>query len=262
MPTTVIPSTPGLPLFAFTCRNAAFRFSRSHTASINRFVLAGFSVPFLAPDDSDPSLPASRASPVGSDEKSSSLWIFCCWSSLRLMAYWPLLLVRAFGHSFRLGLSIAPPFGFRSASLALPTSRPNMPSADFCSAVRPPCDSLSPLTDTEQISWGKLSRLLCGGPSGDAGSTLRTLDGYGLRGKLPARPALAPNIRFCPSTRTFAIRFFQTPPRGGSPCVLTRPSPPSGWPEDSHLQAAEHAQHTTKPLCGRPPGCISVTQGL
>ena len=52
---------------------------------------------------------------------------------------------------------------------------------------------------------------------------------------------------FCPSTRTFAIRFLQTPPRGGSPCVLASPSPPSGWAEDFHLQAAEHAQHTTKP---------------
>src|ERR1035437_630083 len=192
MPTTVIPSTPGLPLLALTCRNAAFRFSRSHTASINRFVLAGFSVPLIAPDDSVSSLPASRASPVSAEEKSSSIWIFCCLSSLRLMTYWPLLLVRAFGHRFRLGLSIAPPFGFQSASLALPTSWPNMPSADFCSAVRLPLDSLSPLTDTEQISWGKLSRLLCTA----AGSTLRPLDGYGLRGKLPARPALAPNIRF------------------------------------------------------------------
>src|SRR5258707_5188602 len=55
----------------------------------------------------------------------------------------------------------------------------------------------------------------------------------------------------CPSTRTFAIRFFQTPPRGGSPCVLASPSPPSGWAEDFHLQTAEHAQHTTKPLGGR-----------
>src|SRR5262245_26444655 len=55
MPTTVIPSTPGLPLLAFTCRNAAFRFSRSHTASISRFVLAGFSVPLVAPDASGPS---------------------------------------------------------------------------------------------------------------------------------------------------------------------------------------------------------------
>src|SRR5262249_33424701 len=134
MPTTVIPSTPGLPLLAFTCRNAAFRFSRSHTASINRFVLAGLSVPLhvvrlaalpppgAAADPPPPPLPASRASPVNAEEKSSSVWIFCCLSSLRLMAYWPLLLVRAFGHRSRLGLSIAPPFGFRSASLALPTS--------------------------------------------------------------------------------------------------------------------------------------------
>src|SRR4029077_19916575 len=51
---------------------------------------------------------------------------------------------------------------------------------------------------------------------------------------------------FCPSTRTFAPRFFQTSPRGDSPCVITSPSPPSGWAEDFYLQAAEHAQHTTK----------------
>src|ERR1019366_9083407 len=36
------------------------------------------------------------------------------------------------------------------------------------------------------------------------------------------------------------------------PLHLTRPSPPSGWPEDLHLQTAEHAQHTTKPLARRP----------
>src|SRR5260370_935348 len=68
----------------------------------------------------------------------------------------------------------------------------NMPSADFCPAVKPPFDSLSRRSDTEQISWGKLSRLLCTA----AESTLRTLDGYGLCGKLPARPALTPCIRF------------------------------------------------------------------
>jgi hypothetical protein len=33
---------------------------------------------------------------------------------------------------------------------------------------------------------------------------------------------------FCSSTRTFAIRFLQTPPHGDSPCVLASPSPPSG----------------------------------
>jgi len=33
-----------------------------------------------------------------------------------------------------------------------------MPSADFCPAVRPPFDSLSRRSDTEQISWGKLQQ--------------------------------------------------------------------------------------------------------
>src|ERR1017187_5396782 len=51
---------------------------------------------------------------------------------------------------------------------------------------------------------------------------------------------------FCSSTRMFALRFFQTPPHGDSPCVLTSPSPPSGWAGDFHPQAAKHAQHTTK----------------
>ena len=73
-----------------------------------------------------------------------------------------------------------------------PTTWPTMPYADFYSAVRMPPGSLSRRNDTEQISWGKLSRLPCA----IAESTLRTLDGYGLRGKLPARPALAPYIRF------------------------------------------------------------------
>src|SRR6266404_1217999 len=119
-----------------------------------------------------------------------------------------------------------------------------MPSADFCPAVRTPHGTLSRRSDTEQISWGKLSRLPCI----VAGSTLRILDGYGLRGKWPARPTLAPCTGSCPSTRTFAVRFLQTSPRGDSPCVFANPSPPSGWVEDFHLQATEHAQHTTKPL--------------
>src|SRR5438093_12617965 len=55
----VIPSTPALPLLAFTRRNASFRFSRSHTSSISRSVLAGLSHPFVASDDSVSVLPAS-----------------------------------------------------------------------------------------------------------------------------------------------------------------------------------------------------------
>jgi hypothetical protein len=67
---------------------------------------------------------------------------------------------------------------------------------------------------------------------------------------------------FCPSTRTFAPRFLQTSPRGDSPCVITSPSPPSGWAEDFHLQATEHAQHTTKPLRGSWIGHAAIESCL
>src|SRR6266566_6917853 len=66
-----------------------------------------------------------------------------------------------------------------------------MPSADFCPAVRPPHGALSRRSDTEQISWGNLSRLPCT----VAGSMLRILDGYGFHGKWPACPTLAPCTR-------------------------------------------------------------------
>ena len=60
---------------------------------------------------------------------------------------------------------------------------------------------------------------------------------------LVQRSRLVPG--FCPSTRMFALRFLQTSPHGDSPCVVANPSPPSGWVEDFHLLATEHAQHTT-----------------
>src|SRR5438105_1935998 len=89
-------------------------------------------------------------------------------------------LVRAFSHRSRLGLSVGSPFRHWSASLALPPTRPTTPSAAFCPAVSPPPGALSRRSDTGQISWGKLSRL----PRTVAESTLRTVDGYGLRGTL------------------------------------------------------------------------------
>src|SRR5712692_214683 len=122
-----------------------------------------------------------------------------------------------------------------------------MPDADFCSAVRPPFGSLSRTRDTEQISWGKLSRLPCT----VAESTLRTLMDTDFAVSCPLVRCWRLLSGFCPSTRTFDPCFLRTPSRGGSPCIITRPSPPSGWPEDFHLQAAEHAQHTTKPLARR-----------
>src|SRR5215469_12709857 len=48
-------------------------------------------------------------------------------------------------------------------------------------------------------------------------------DRCGLRGKSPARPALNAFYSVYPSTRTFVPCFLQTPPRGGSPCIITSP---------------------------------------
>ena len=156
-----------------------------------QLVSAGRSGSCAAESDSMSSRPACRASPVGVDEKSSLNWMF---SRLSLSRFHVLLaspLVRAFSHRFRFGLSVDSTFRRRSASLALPTTWPTMPSADFCPAVRMPHGFLSRRSDTEQISWGKFSRFPCT----VAGSTLRILDGYGLRGKWPARPTLAPCTR-------------------------------------------------------------------
>ncbi len=133
-----------------------------------------------------------------------------------------------------------------------------MPDADFCSAVRLPFGSLSRTGDAEQISWGKLSRLPCT----IAESTLRTLMEVDFAVRCPLVRCWRLVFGFCPSTRTFAPCFLRTPPRGGSPCIITRPSPPSGWPEDFHLQAAEHAQHTTKPPVRRTLRVRVVARGV
>src|ERR1022692_3191872 len=61
-------------------------------------------------------------------------------------------------------------------------------SEEHTSELQSPCNLVCRLllekksrSDTEQISWGKPSRFPCT----VAESTLCTLDGYGLRGKLP-----------------------------------------------------------------------------
>jgi len=151
----------------------------------------------------------------------------------------------------RLGLSIpstlpgprgiTPAFGYgaphssaRGTSTLLSKTRcsaHNMPSADFCPAVRLPCDSLSPLR-TQGRSPGVSSSTFRAQSPDIRFAPLMDMD----------FAVFCPLVRhwrlisgFCPSTRTFAIRFLQTPPRGGSPCVLASPSPPSGWAGDLQL---------------------------
>src|SRR5882724_1387084 len=122
-----------------------------------------------------------------------------------------------------------------------------MPSADFCPAVRLPLDNLSPLR-TRNRSPGVSSTAFHAQPPDLRFAPWMDMD-FAVSCPLVRRWRLISG--FCSSTRMFALRFFQTPPHGDSPCVLTSPSPPSGWAGDLHPQAAEHAQHTTKPLGGR-----------
>src|SRR5450759_2890145 len=152
-----MPSTPALPLLAFTCRKACFRFSRSHTSSIHRFVLAGLSGSCTVESDSVSSLFASQASPAGGDGKSSSIWMFCRLSLLRFMTYLPLLLVPAFGHRSRLSLSVAPPFGSEclTSFADVMTCRVGGGASDFPDAGHRP-----PLKPCMQFSRTRLSRRL------------------------------------------------------------------------------------------------------
>src|SRR5215467_10615954 len=65
----------------------------------------------------------------------------------------------------------------------------------------------------------------------------------------------------CPSTRTFARCFLQTPPCDGSACIITRPSPPSGWPEDFHLRAAEQCPAHNEPANAGDASRATIWQG-
>src|SRR5262249_48143150 len=88
---TVMPSTPGAPLFALTCCNAFLRLPASQIFSIIRSV-AGLSVAPSAISDSVPLRSAVRASPSGTPEKASSNWIFCRCSLMSRASYSPPLI--------------------------------------------------------------------------------------------------------------------------------------------------------------------------
>src|ERR1700719_3104791 len=189
-----------------------------------RRVLAGRSGSLTADGDSMSSRPACRSSPVGADEKSSLNWRFSRLSPSRFMSYLPLL---SFGPSATVpGSAYRLPPPFRSECLAV----------------------LSVAEATQGRSPGVSSVAFRAPSPGLRFASLMDMD-FAVSGPLVRRSRLVP--RSCPSTRPFAPRFLQTSPRGDSPCVFATPSPPSDWVEDFHLQATEHAQHTTKSLRDR-----------
>src|SRR5687767_6873838 len=94
-----------------------------------------------------------------------------------------------------------------------------MPSADFCSAVGPPFDNLSPLR-TRSRSPGVSSAAFRAQSPNLRFAPLMDMD-FAVSRPLVRHWRLI--FGFCPSTRTFDPCFFQTPPHGGSPCIITRP---------------------------------------
>ena len=91
-----------------------------------------------------------------------------------------------------------------------------MPSADFCSAVRQPYDRLSRLRATRSRPPGVSSIAFGAQPPDLRFASLMDMD-FATSCPLVRRWRLVSG--FCSSARTFAPRFLQTPPRGGSPCA-------------------------------------------
>src|SRR5271157_829284 len=91
-----------------------------------------------------------------------------------------------------------------------------MPSADFCLAVSGSFGLLSRLAATRDRSPGVSSTAFGAQPPDLRFAPLMDMD-FAIRCPLVRRWRLISG--FCPSARTFAPRFLQTPPRGDSPCA-------------------------------------------
>jgi len=161
-----------------------------------------------------PALPLCQASPFSVGVQDGHYRSSAAWRLRDARLYFPLPTVRAFGW-------IAPP---------------TMPSADFCAAVRPSCDGLSPKSETQR----RPPRPLMAVDFAIACSLVRP--GRPRYPVLIHRAAALLHASFRRRLATTSLRF-------------ANPSPPSGWIEDFHLQAVDHARHTRKRarIAPRPP---------
>src|SRR5215216_7002766 len=102
--------------------------------------------------------------------------------------------------------------------------------------------------DTQQISRGKFDRFRCT----TAEFTTSALDGYGLRCQLPTRPTPYASYPVFVHRLAPLLHASFRPRLAATPLRFANPSPPSGWIEDFHLQAVDHARHTKE--APRPAG--------
>src|SRR3954469_17194288 len=131
--------------------------------------------------------------------------------------------------------------------MASPTSRPTMPSADFCTEVREPRGPLSLVSETRRRPPEVSSTAFTAHPPD---LQPRALDGYGLRSQSSARPTRAASYPI--SVRQVAVLLHAAFRRrlAGTPLRFANTSPPSGCVGDLHPQAVEHARHTTNRFAG------------
>src|SRR5207244_13041149 len=125
---------------------------------------------------------------------------------------------------------------------------PTMPSADFCAAVRPPRGDLSPIVETQRRPPEVRPTAFTARPPDLPPRSLLAADfpiiGSLVRPGRPLYPVLVHRAAALLHT-SFRRHLAITPLR------FANPSPPSGWIEDFHLQAVDHARHTKKSGSGR-----------
>ena len=126
-----------------------------------------------------------------------------------------------------------------SAKLVSPTT----PSADFCAAVRPPYDDLSPITGTQHRPPEVRPTAFAARPPDLPPRPLMTVD-FAISCSLvrPGRPRYPVLVH----RATALLHAFFRPHLAMTPLRFANPSPSSGWIEDFHLQAVVHTRHTRK----------------
>src|SRR5579863_6653045 len=125
-----------------------------------------------------------------------------------------------------------------------------MPSADFCAAVRPPYDDLSPESGTQRRPPEVRSTAFTARPPDLPPRSLMTMD-FAITCSL-VRPGRPRYPDFVHRAAALLHAFFR-PHLAMAPLRFANPSPPSGWIEDFHLQAVVRTRHTIK-MAGLAPG--------
>jgi len=143
---------------------------------------------------------------------------------------------------------------FRPSAKLVP---PTTPSADFCTAVRSPCDDLSLVAETQGRPPEVRSTAFTAHPPNLPPRSLMTVD-FAITCPLvrPGRPRYPVFVHRAAALLHASFR----PHLAMTPLRFANPAPPSGWIEDFHSQAVDHARHTRKRPGGydavRPFSCV------